>query len=221
MESHSRVISKGKEMFTKILNKIRYFLSYLLLTVVVATPVIADDEVAVVTMATTYGNVVIELYVDKAPVTAKNFLQYVDAGHFDGSTFYRTVRFANDNGNPKIEVIQGGRGDAEAPFPPIAHESTEQTGILHTDGVISMARDGVGTASSEFFICIGDQAGLDFGEVRNSDKQGFAAFGRVISGMQVVRAIHRSPSNAPTDSAYVKGQIIENPALIETVRRSK
>jgi peptidyl-prolyl cis-trans isomerase A (cyclophilin A) len=207
-------------MFTTIIYKLRRSIAWLLTAIFFASQVAADDRAVLVTMATTYGNVTIELYPDKAPVTVENFLSYVDAGHFDGSSFYRTVRYDNDNGNPKIEVIQGGRGDAEAPFPPIVHESTEQTGILHTDGAISMARDSVGTASSEFFICIGDQAGLDYGEVRNPDKQGFAAFGRVVAGMRVVRAIHQSPSNGPSDSAYVKGQIIEEPALIETLRRS-
>ncbi len=170
-------------------------------------------------MVTSFGDVQLELYTGMAPLSANNFLRYVDGGHYDGSSFYRTVRYANDNGKPKIEVIQGGRGDAEAPFAAIAHETTEQTGILHTDGVISMARDGVGSATSEFFICIGDQPGLDFGAVRNPDLQGFAAFGRVVSGMDVIRRIHQSPSDAPTESAYVAGQIIEEPVLIESIRR--
>ena len=206
-------------MLTTISDKLHCSVACLLMAFVITTPAGADDQAVVVTMATTYGNVTIELYPDKAPLSVKNFLLYVDAGHYDGSSFYRTVRYENDNGSPKIEVIQGGRGDAEAPFPPIAHESTEETGILHTDGVISMARDGIGTASSEFFICIGNQPGLDFGAIRNPDKQGFAAFGRVIAGMRVVRAIHDSPSNGVAYSAYVEGQIIENPALIETIKR--
>lgn len=206
-------------MLTTISDKLHCSVACLLMAFVITTPAVADDQAVVVTMATTYGNVTIELYLDKAPLSVKNFLLYVDAGHYDGSSFYRTVRYENDNGSPKIEVIQGGRGDAEAPFSPIAHESTEETGILHTDGVISMARDGVGTASSEFFICIGNQPGLDFGAIRNPDKQGFAAFGRVIAGMRVVRAIHDSPSNGVAYSAYVEGQIIENPALIEIVTR--
>lgn len=209
-------------MLSPVIGKFRRCSAWLLMAVTLSTAVIADEEnVVLVTMATTYGNVTVELYADRAPVSVNNFLQYVDAGHFDRSSFYRTVRYENDNGKPKIEVIQGGRGDAEAAFPPIAHETTEQTGIMHTNGVISMARDGVGSATSEFFICIGDQPALDFGAERNPDKQGFAAFGRVVSGMEVVRAIHRSPSNGPTESAYVKGQIIEEPAIIETIRRAK
>ena len=206
-------------MFVTTLKTSRTIFACLLLAILFASPVSAEDTSVRVTMVTSYGDVQIELYTDQAPLSASNFLRYVDGGHYDASTFYRTVRYTNDNGNPKIEVIQGGRGDAEAPFAAIAHETTEQTGILHTDGVISMARDGVGTATSEFFICIGDQPGLDFGEARNSDEQGFAAFGKVVSGMDVIRRIHQSPSDAPTDSAYVAGQIIEEPIVIETIRR--
>ena len=178
----------------------------------------AEDAVSVL-MSTDHGDIRIELDVENAPITTANFLRYVDGGHYDAATFYRTVRYSNDNGNPKIEVIQGGIGGGEAPFEPIEHEDTDSTGILHLDGVISMARGGVGTASSEFFICIGDQPGLDKGEARNADEQGFAAFGRVVSGMEVVRSIHGLPSDAPSDSAYTVGQIIEEPAVIRTVRR--
>jgi len=189
-------------------------------TLLCITGALADDTEGVrVLLETEYGDVVIEVYADKAPVTARNFLRYVDGGHYDGATFYRTVTYDNDNGNPKIEVIQGGIGDAEAPFAPIEHETTEQTGSRHTDGVVSMGRDEVGTAASEFFICIGDQPGLDFGESRNPDLQGFAAFGRVVSGMDAVHRIHALPSNAPADNAYVEGQMIESPAVIRSARR--
>jgi len=176
-------------------------------------------ETVEVVMETEAGEILIELYADRAPETVGNFLRYVDGGHYDGATFYRTVSYANDNGNPKIEVIQGGLRDAEPPFDPIDHEDTEVTGILHTDGVISMARGGIGTASSEFFIVIGDQPGLDKGQPRNVDEQGFAAFGRVTDGMDVVRAIHRSPADAPSDSPYTAGQIIDDPVVIQSVRR--
>jgi peptidyl-prolyl cis-trans isomerase A (cyclophilin A) len=182
-------------------------------------PAMAEDSVDVI-MSTAHGDIRISLDLENAPLSAANFLRYVDGEHYDGATFYRTVRYDNDNGNPKIEVIQGGIRDGDAPFEPINHEDTGQTGILHTDGVISMARDVVGTASSEFFICIGDQPGLDKGEVRNADEQGFAAFGKVVAGMDVVRKIHASPSSAPGYSEYVAGQIIEQPVLIERVRRA-
>ncbi len=179
----------------------------------------ADDGTVRVMMSTSEGDISIDLYLDKAPVTAGNFLKLIDNGHLDGGSFYRVVTFENDNGSPKIEVIQGGLGDAGDGFDTIDHETTEQTGILHTDGVISMARGAVGTASTEFFICIGDQPALDYGEVRNPDKQGFAAFGKVVSDMDVVRRINRLPADAPSDSEYTQGQILTAPVTISSVRR--
>ncbi|MDX1404679.1 MAG: peptidylprolyl isomerase [Woeseiaceae bacterium] len=180
---------------------------------------IADEHIARVTMTTSEGAIEIELYPDKAPLTTENFLRLVDGGHLDGGSFYRVVTYDNDNGKPKIEVIQGGLG-GDGPFEPIGHETTAQTGILHKDGVISMARGAVGTASSEFFICIGDQPGLDYGKTRNADKQGFAAFGKVVAGMDVVRRINQLPADAPSDSEYTRGQILTDPVEIISVRRS-
>lgn len=172
-----------------------------------------------VVMATTLGNIEIEVLVEAAPLTSGNFLRLVDGGHLNGGTFYRVVSPENDHGSPVISVIQGGIGDADGPFAPIAHESTDDTGLLHTDGAISMARAGVGTATTEFFICIGDQPALDFGAARNPDGQGFAVFGRVVAGMDVVRAIHQSPADAPTESEYVAGQILEEPVTIVSIER--
>lgn len=193
--------------------------SGVLLGLLLSSPVIAKDDVVRVSMSTAMGDIEIELYAGKAPVTVANFLQLVDGGHLDGGSFYRVVTRENDNGQPKIEVIQGGRGAAESPLPPIEHETTEQTGILHTDGVISMARGDVGTATSEFFICIGDQPGLDFGNTRNADKQGFAAFGKVVGGMDVVRRIQQAPADGPSESAYTRGQLLTEPVEIVRVRR--
>jgi peptidyl-prolyl cis-trans isomerase A (cyclophilin A) len=170
-------------------------------------------------MTTGLGDIEIEVYLEAAPVTAANFLRLVDGGHLDGGTFYRAVSPENDNGRPVISVIQGGIDDAEGPFAAIAHETTEDTGLLHVNGAISMARGGVGTATTEFFICIGDQPALDFGAERNPDGQGFAVFGRVISGMDVVRAIHESPPDAPTESAYMTGQILKEPVAIVSIER--
>lgn len=170
-------------------------------------------------MKTSLGTIEIEVDVAAAPVTAKNFLRLADNGHLDGGTFYRTVSPDNDKGSPVISVIQGGIFDAEGPFPPIVHETTKDTGLLHVDGAISMARAAVGTATTEFFICVGDQPGLDYGAMRNPDKQGFAVFGRVVKGMDVVKAIHDQPSDAPTESDYMRGQIIEEPVGIISVRR--
>ena len=190
-----------------------------LVALLLGTAALAGNDVSVV-MSTSEGDIEIDLYMDKAPVTAGNFLKLIDDGLLDGGTFYRVVSYENDRGSPKIEVIQGGRAGAlEGEVDAIDHETTEQTGILHTDGAISMARDGVGTATSEFFIVIGDQPGLDHGEARNADMQGFAAFGRVVSGMDVVRKIQGLPADGPTDSDYTKGQILTEPVPIEKAYR--
>ena len=149
---------------------------------------------AKVLLRTELGNITIELYPEKAPTTVANFLRYVQENRLDEAAFYRTVTLDNQPDNKiKIEVIQGGLYEDEHPqmLSPIQHETTQTTGILHKDGVISMARNEPGTATSEFFICVGDQPSLDFGGNRNSDGQGFAAFGKVINGMDVVHKIHQ------------------------------
>ncbi len=149
-----------------------------------------------VLIKTELGDISIEVYTDKAPVTAANFLRYVDENRVEGATFYRVVTLDNQpNSDVKIEVIQGDLSSRKAAkrLKSIQHETTDKTGILHKDGAISMARDKPGTASSEFFICVGDQPELDFGGKRNPDGQGFAAFGKVIKGMDVVRKIQKQP----------------------------
>lgn len=190
----------------------------LLLSLVSACAFAGPKNIEII-MSTTEGDIVIALEMHDAPITATNFLSLVDGGHLDGGMFYRTVSPENDNGTPPISVIQGGIGDASEAFATVAHETTDKTGILHKDGVVSMARGGPGTASTEFFICIGDQPALDFGGNRNTDQLGFAAFGRVVEGMDVVKAIHNSPSDTPVDDDYFKGQILEDPVLIERVTR--
>jgi peptidyl-prolyl cis-trans isomerase A (cyclophilin A) len=145
-----------------------------------------------VLIKTEYGDISVELYADRAPVTVMNFLRYVDSSLFSNSSFYRIVKMDNQpHDSVKIEVIQGGRfEDEDNGFAPVIHEGTNETGIRHLNGVISMARTIPGSATSEFFICIGDQPELDFGGMRNKDGNGFAAFGKVISGMDVVKRIH-------------------------------
>jgi peptidyl-prolyl cis-trans isomerase A (cyclophilin A) len=150
-----------------------------------------------VVMKTELGDITVEVYVRDAPVTAANFLTYVREHRLDGATFYRTVTMDNQPDNDiKIEVIQGGLKEDEKGqgLAPIDHETTAQTGLLHKDGTISMARLEPGTASSEFFICVNDQPELDFGGRRNSDGQGFAAFGQVIDGMDTVKKIQLQPA---------------------------
>ncbi|MFO7617833.1 MAG: peptidylprolyl isomerase [Bacteroidales bacterium] len=146
----------------------------------------------VVEFQTTKGNFLVELYVDKAPITAGNFRDLVKKGLFDGASFYRVVRDPSPYNPISINVVQGGIDRMESPptVEPISHENTDQTGIRHLHGVISMARDAIGTASTEFFICIGDQPELDVRGMRNPDGQGFAAFGKVADGIKVVQAIY-------------------------------
>lgn len=167
-----------------------------------------------VLLQTSLGDIVVELYPKKAPITVKNFLAYVEKGLYTNARFHRTVTLHPDNqphNKVKIEVIQSGLDPAResSALAPIRLERTSVTGVHHTDGAISMARDGPDTASSEFFICIGPQPSLDYGGKRNPDGQGFAAFGRVISGMSVVRRIQASNAT---------GQTLDPPILIQAAR---
>jgi len=152
------------------------------------------------------GLIVVEVYADKAPGTAANFLKYVDAKLYDGSVFHRTVTLENQpNDAVRIEVIQGGQmPEGRQGFPAIPLERTSATGLRHEDGTISMARSGPDTATSSFFFCIGPQPELDFGGKRNKDGQGFAAFGKIIAGLEVVRKIQRAPAEGQTLKPPVK-----------------
>lgn len=167
-----------------------------------------------VIIETDLGNITVELYEEKAPITSSNFIRYIEEERYKGSTFYRVVTPENQpNSKVKIEVIQGGLYEDDHPqaLPPIPHENTGQTGIKHLDGTISMARYGPGTATFEFFICVGDQPSLDYGGDRNNDKHGFAAFGKVIDGMDVVRKIQQEPEK----DQYLEPRILINKMRIE------
>jgi len=149
-----------------------------------------------VVIVTKLGIIEAEIDTVHAPVTAANFLKYVDSRKYNtGAQFHRTVKLDNQPNNAvKIEVIQGGAAPDTPVFPAIPLERTSVTGLLHLDGTLSMARDGPDTATSDFFICIGDQPSLDFAGKRNPDGQGFAAFGRVVRGMDIVRKIQMAPA---------------------------
>jgi peptidyl-prolyl cis-trans isomerase A (cyclophilin A) len=158
-----------------------------------------DGKPVRVRVQTELGDIVLELDPKRAPATTANFLKYVDAGHYNGGTFHRTVKMDNQPESPvKIEVIQAGVNPDRAKdgFPPIPLERTSVTGLTHTDAAVSMARGTPDSATSGWFICINDQPSLDFGGARNPDGQGFAAFGRVVSGMDVVRKIQQAPSSS-------------------------
>ena len=166
-------------------------------------------------LTTALGVIEAELYADKAPATVANFLKYVDAGRYTGGQFHRTVTLHPDNqpnNTVKIEVIQGGVSPdfAEKDWPAIALERTRDTGVQHLDGTLSMARAGPDTATSDFFICVGAQPELDFGGKRNPDGQGFAAFGRVTKGLEIVTKIQ---------SASADGQKLTPPVRILKIER--
>lgn len=173
----------------------------------------AKPGVIHVVIETERGDIAVSLDSARAPVSVANFLRYVDGGFYTGGVFHRTVTPANQpNDSVRIEVIQGGPNPQRQGngFPPIELERTNATGLKHRDGTLSMARAGPNTAMSDFFICIGDQPALDFGGHRNRDGQGFAAFGQVTSGMDVVRAIQGSAAQA---------QRLTPPIVIRRIRR--
>jgi len=179
----------------------RAFAGLALLALLTQTP--SPQTLPRVLLETEAGEIVLEIDTSSAPVTAANFLRYVEAGLYDGGRFHRTVRRQPDNqpqNAVKIDVIQGAanRGRRADFLPPIPHEPTSRTKLRHTDGVVSMARAQVNSARDGFFICIGDNTELDFGGTRNADGHGFAAFGRVIAGMDVVRKIHTSAASGQT-----------------------
>jgi peptidyl-prolyl cis-trans isomerase A (cyclophilin A) len=186
-----------------------------------ATLLSAQSGPVRVLVQTELGDIVVEVDEARAPVTAANFLKYVDAGHYDGGLWHRTVKMDNQpESTVKIEVIQAGVNPdkSKSGFPPIALERTSVTGILHKDGAISMARGAPDSAASGWFICINDQPSLDFGGQRNPDGQGFAAFGRVVSGMDVVRKIQLAPSST-TRTTNAEAQRLTPPIKILKVAR--
>ena len=160
---------------------------------------------------TTEGSIMVELYPDKAPITVANFLNYVDAELYNNSSFFRVTSLENEaTREVKIEVIQGGNISQGKSMQAIPLETTAQTGILHKNGTLSMARSTPNSAQSSFFICINAQPSLDFKGKRNPDGQGFAAFGKVIKGMDVVKKIQ---------SGAHKNQSLLQPIIIKSIKR--
>jgi len=162
----------------------------------IATSTAEAQALPRVIIETNLGDIEVEIDTIHAPLTAANFLRYVDLGFYRFGRFHRTVRADNQpNSKVKIAVVQAGLDSLRVKdFPPIKLERTSVTKLRHKDGTISMARDGPDTATSDFFICVGDQPALDYGGKRNPDGQGFAAFGRVMLGMDVVRKINEAPA---------------------------
>ena len=169
---------------------------------------------------TEMGVIEIETYPEKAPASAGDFLNYVDRGFYNNEGFYRVVRADNDPREMGMSLIQGGRLDTELKGAPIAHETTSMTGLRNNSAMVSIARDAPGTGSAAFFfINIGNNNFLDEGGERNPDGAGYATFGKVVKGMDVVKAIQAGESNRPVEEEVVKGQYLTRPVLITKAYR--
>jgi peptidyl-prolyl cis-trans isomerase A (cyclophilin A) len=172
-----------------------------------------------VALTTPLGRIVVALETRRAPITSANFLRYVDRGLYDGASFYRASRPTGAT-TDDFGLVEGGLvGHPEKLLPPIAHESTAQTGLSHVDATISIARNAPGTAQADFFICLGRQSYLD--AVPNDPAQpGFAAFGQVAEGLELVRKILVMPVDPSKGEGSMKGEMLVTPVPILTARRA-
>jgi peptidyl-prolyl cis-trans isomerase A (cyclophilin A) len=169
-----------------------------------------------VVFKTDLGDIHIAVEIERAPVTAANFLRYVDNKRLDGITFYRAHKVSEDG---KYAIVQGGlQGDTKRVYKAIAHESPQTTGLSHVDGAVSMARAEPGTATADFFIVVGDLVSMD-GKPDGSDL-GYAVFGKVVSGMDVVRSMLELPRSADARNPVMKGQMLAVPVKVVTARRA-
>jgi peptidyl-prolyl cis-trans isomerase A (cyclophilin A) len=182
-----------------------------------SAPATASQDLARVVMKTAKGVITLDLNVGKAPITAHNFLRYVALRRFDGSVFYRASKM---EGAPDSGLIQGGlQGNPAKILKAIAFEGTIKTGLTHKDGTISMAADRPGKATADFFICLGDMSGLDADPNAPDVNPGFAAFGQVVDGMDVVRAIHAAHTSPTAGGPGMKGEMLSPPIAILSVRK--
>lgn len=171
-----------------------------------------------VLLQTGEGPITVELYRDKAPVTVANFLKYVDQKRLDGASFYRAARA--EGAPPDYGLVQFGvRNNPKKLLPPIKHEPTSQTGLSHLSGTLSMARSAPGTAAGDIFIVVGDMTSLDADPKAAGDNLGFAAFGRVVEGMDLVKRILAAPISPTAGEGAFKGQILARPVVISSARR--
>ncbi|MEG3085821.1 peptidylprolyl isomerase [Sphingomonas sp. PB4P5] len=178
-------------------------------------PVPAAPATVRVALDTAQGRIVLELDKGRAPITTANFLKYVDQKRLDGIGFYRAAK-----GGPAFGFVQFGVQNApKRVLPPIKHEPTTQTGIKHLSGTISIARYAPGTASGDFTIMVGDQPALDANPAAPGDNLGYAAFGHVVEGMEVIQRILDAPTSATAGEGMMRGQMIVPPILIRTARR--
>ena len=191
------------------------FLLFLLALCCSGVPVMAQPASVRVTLTTSEGDIVLELDTARAPITAGNFLRYVDGRRLDGTDFYRAMRTGAETG-----LIQGGIRERRFLLSPIPHEATEQTGLSHVDGAISMARFAPGTAQSDYFISVGAHPAYDAHPGAPGDNLGFAVFGRVVEGMDVVRRILRAPTSPTEGEGVMRGQMLSPRIRIVSARRN-
>lgn len=179
-----------------------------------ASPAPAPAAATHVTLSTGAGEIVLAIETEKAPVTSANFLKYVDGRRLDGTSFYRTVKVQAE---PRYGFIQfGTQNDPKRTLPPIAHESTSKTGLSHVDGAISMAMAAPGSARGDFFIIVGNTPAMD----AEGANPGYAVFGRVIQGMDVVHRIMDMPTSATKGEGIMKGQMLEPTVPVNAARRA-
>ena len=184
-------------------------------TLALAQDAVPPSPLPRVVMETSAGRIVIEVNDRQAPITGGNFLKYVDEHRFDGTSFYRAVRAA-----PDLGLVQGGtNNDPARTLPPIAHEPTTVTGLSHVDGAVSMARYDAGTATGDFFVSVGSTPSYDAGRPYSIDDHGFAVFGRVVEGMEVVRGILVAPTSPTEGDGFMRGQMLEPRITIVSARR--
>ncbi|WP_156256898.1 peptidylprolyl isomerase [Sandarakinorhabdus oryzae] len=180
-----------------------------------APPAAAPATVSVV-MTTELGPITIALETERAPITAGYILRHVDEKRLDGSAFYRAYKVVPDG---SIGLVQAGIQDGRKLLPPVAHEPTTVTGLTHEEGAVSLARAAPGTAQAQFFFILGNLKSLDANPAAPGDNLGFAVFGRVTDGMDVVRKILNAPISATKGEGVMKGQMIETPVKIISVNR--
>lgn len=187
----------------------------LALLLLAAAPALAQDGAVRVRITTSEGAIVVALDKAAAPLTTANFLRYIDQKRFDGTSFYRATKV----GPPGLGLVQGGiRGNTKLVLPPVAHEPTTKTGLAHVEGTISMARTTPGSARGDFFITTGPLSSLDARPEDAGDNKGFAAFGHVVDGIDVVRHILDAPVD-DSGSGAMRGQMLAKPVKIVSIRR--
>jgi peptidyl-prolyl cis-trans isomerase A (cyclophilin A) len=181
-----------------------------------AAPTLPVPATTTVIFTTSLGEIHIAVETERAPITAANFLRYVDSKRFDGISFYRAHKVSEDG---KYAIVQGGlQGDSKKVYKSIAHESPRATGLSHVDGAISMAREAPGTAVADFFIVVGDLVSMD--GTPDGSNPGYAVFGKVVSGMDVVRAMLELPRSQDARNPVMKGQMLAQPVKVATARRA-